>query len=180
MHSYKLHWHCIMNHAQWPPVKSTFLIISAVISVPEPETFYVSACRVANSSRSWYVQRCSQRQVSNPQTSVTVLRSKITSAATKSIDSTQNFPHENSESFVHRRPTVWRTETVFSPWEYAAVTYEQLYCIDCFMIEMGNQESHSIKMPYCVPFSILSNWSLERFALAVASLWSKFLQPWSK
>lgn len=126
------------------------------------------------------VQRCSQRQVSNPQTSVTVLRSKITSAATKSIHSIQNFPHENSESFVHRRPTVWRTETVFSPWEYAAVTYEQLYYIYCFMIEMGNQESHSIKMPYCVPFSILSNWSLGRFALAVASLWSKFLQPWSK
>lgn len=111
MHSYKLHWHCIMNHAQWPPVKSTFLIISAVISVPEPETFYVSACRVANSSRGWYVQRCSQRQVSNPQTSVTVLRSKITSSATKSIDSTQNFPHENWESFVHRRPTVWRTDS---------------------------------------------------------------------
>lgn len=143
--------------------------------------FYVSACRVANPSRSWYVQRCSQRQVSNPQTSVTVLTSKSLRQIQKSMHSIQNFPHKNSESNVHRHPTVGRTETVFSPGEYAAVSYEQLYYIDCFMIELGTRRiSFHKDTPTVCHFQSSATDPCWRFALAVASLWYKFLQPWSK
>lgn len=75
------------------PIEPTFLVNSAVISVPEPGTCLWASVAVALSVRRCYVHRWSQRQVSHPQTSVTALIYiciyilKKTSAATKSIHS---------------------------------------------------------------------------------------------
>lgn len=81
-------WQQQIPNKCWP-IEPTFLVNSAVISVPEPETCLWAPVAVALSVRRCYVHRWSQRQVSHPQTSVTALRNFffLKKAATKSIHS---------------------------------------------------------------------------------------------
>lgn len=52
------------------------------------------------------------------------------------------------------------------------ISYERfVFC--GFMTELENEESYSRRTAHCVPFPILNNWFLPRYALVDASLWSQ-------
>lgn len=84
----------------------------------------MSACRVASPVRpqadSLCVHRCSQRQVSNPQTSVTVPDIKNNFSSHKNpFIACRTFRIKIQDNCIHRRPAVflYRANRDFCPWE---------------------------------------------------------------